>query len=868
MTYKEGLSNSSILYIFQDSKQRMWFGTWDGLNMYNSFEFKKWKAALHNPHSFNSNIIYQITEDSKGVFWICTEYNINRFDEKSEITEKYPLSNAKLAISPSDHIISTSADREGLFFFNARVNQFERIKYPEIEKMMVRELFFANGSLWIQTEQDDLQQISYRINEAGEFVIERVKKIFSENTIFTFTCQQNEIWIIDKSGWIIHYDDSNGQQIKFCNILSDLDFDSKEFQDDTHLVIDADNQFIYVNSKAGGVRKLGYKKNQIISEERLLTEYKISILALGSQDVLWAGTDGQGIFMLTPVLYDFYNYTNSQYGNSEQAVIRAFYKDQEGSLWIGTKGSGVYCIPAFNTTTSMEQVKHFHTENGLLNNMVYELYENKEGNLVIGTDGKGINIYNVKEKRMHTISWDDPAIHDEEFKYIYSVYQDTDSVYWLGTNRSGLIRMEIAKRQNGYNVLSYKRYSNKNLLSNNNVIAIVPENDSILWIGTKGGGINRLNTNEEICEYLFFDENDSQSLSNDNVLCLYRDAENTFWVGTFVGLNKAIQLENGKYIFEYYTEAQGLLDNTVKAIVEDNMNNLWISTSSGLNKLDKKKNSILFYDYRNGVLENEFAENAAFSHRKFNQLFFGGTNGFTSFFAEDIHPYNYRGTILLTDFKVQNENANLHEFVDKEGVLNLSHNQNFFTFNYLAIDYLQGDLNKYLYKLENFNSEWIDNGNSHLCNFTNVPPGDYILRIKCESKYSNSPEVVLSLPIHISKPWWKHPVAIVSYFLVVILITLILFKIYIMRMNEKNALIIEKMNRKKEEDIHESKLRFFTNIAHELSTPLTLINGRCEKILAMRNVDATLERYVGIIHSNAVRMNSLIKQIMEFRKIE
>lgn len=868
LTYKDGLSNSSILYIFQDSKQRMWFGTWDGLNMYNSFEFKKWKAGLHNPHSFTSNIIYQISEDSQGVFWVCTEYNINRFDEKTDISEKYPLPNAKLTINASDHIIASSSDQAGLFYYNAKSNLFERIKHPEAEQMVVRELFFANQALWIQTENDDLQQITYRVNEEGEFIIEKVRKIFPDHTIFTLSCQQDEIWLIDKNGWIIHYDDLNRQQIKFFNILPDLDFNSREFQDDTHLVIDAKNQFIYVNSKLGGIRKLGYQKNQIVSEEEVLTDYKISIMALGSQDVLWVGTDGQGIFMLSPLLYNFYNYDNTQYGNTEQSVIRAFSKDVEGTLWIGTKGSGIYCVPSFNTDRTIDHVQHFHTENGLLHNMVYELYEDKDGDIVIGTDGRGINIYNVREKRMHSILWNHPAINDEEFKYIYSIYQDADSIYWLGTNRSGLIRMEIEKRRDSYKVLSYKRYSNKNLLSNNNVIAIVPENDSILWIGTKGGGINRLNTKDEICEYLFFDENDPSSLSNDNVLCMYRDSENIFWVGTFVGLNKAIQTENGKYKFQYYTESQGLLDNTVKAITEDNMNNLWLSTSSGINKLDKDKNTILFYDYRNGVLENEFAENAAFSHRKFNQLFFGGTNGFTCFFAEDIHPYNYQGSILLTEFKIQNENVNLYDYMGQEGVLDLKHNQNFFSLNYHAIDYVQGDLKTYLYKLENFNADWIDNGHSHMCNFTNVPPGDYILRIKCENKYSNAPEVEYSLPIHISKPWWIHPVALVTYFLVVVLICFIIFRVYIMRMNEKNALIIEKMNRKKEEDIHESKLRFFTNIAHELSTPLTLINGRCEKILAMNKVDSTLERYVGIIHSNAIRMNSLIKQIMEFRKIE
>lgn len=868
-TYKDGLSNGSIMYIFQDSRQRMWFGTWDGLNMYNAYEFKRWKAELHNPESLYSNVVLQISEDSEKMLWISTEFNISKFDEQTNTFDEYPVTNTIFTIGESDEIVTYSKDFTGLFYYNKQKDEFEKIKNQSIDQINALELFFSSGFLWIQTEKKDLLRITYSIRDNSEFIIEEIKEIFPPETIFTISCYEDEIWIVDMKGWICSYNQKTGESCKLYNVYEDLNFESSEFQDDTHLVVDVKNGIIYVNSKLGGVHKLSYSKDKILSHEIILKEYKVSAMEIGSQDILWVGTDGRGILMVAPEIYTFSNWDNNQYGNTDQAVIRAFHKDAEGSLWIGTKGAGIFYIPSFENITTQNYLKPYpiNTTNGLINDMVYVLYEDQDGNILIGSDGKGVSIYNTKEKKLYFIHANDPAINDEEFKYVYSIYQDKEGVYWFGTNRSGLIRLVLEKQGSQYKVISYKRYSSKNLLTNNNIIAIVPENDSILWLGTKGGGINRINTKREVCEYIISDPEDATTLSNNSVLCLYRDKEDTFWVGTFIGLNRAYKTESGKYAFEYYTEKEGLLDNTVKSITQDNSGDLWITTNSGLNRLNKEKNTILSFDYRNGVMENEFAENAVYIDKETDYLFFGGNKGFTCFNAKDIQPYNYQGLILFDELRVQNENVNIFSFLN-EGILSLKYNQNFFTLYYNSIDYIRGDSQEYLYKLEHFNQDWIDNGNSHSANFTNVPPGDYIFKIKCKSLNPDSEEMIFSLPIHISKPWWKHTLAYTFYILFFIFIAFAGFRFYSTRLKEKNALLIEKMNRKKEEDIHESKLRFFTNIAHELTTPLTLINGRCEKILSMQRVDSTVERYVGIIRSNAIRMNSLIKQIMEFRKVE
>ncbi|MDR1170541.1 MAG: response regulator, partial [Prevotellaceae bacterium] len=264
----------------------------------------------------------------------------------------------------------------------------------------------------------------------------------------------------------------------------------------------------------------------------------------------------------------------------------------------------------------------------------------------------------------------------------------------------------------------------------------------------------------------------------------------------------------------------------------------------------------------------EFSDGASFKHEPTGVLFFGGINGFVTVSAGGVPEQAYHPLISFNGLSVFGQSQNIHDFLDTEtNTLQLNYRQNFFSVSFTAIDYLHGDDYTYMYQIDGLSTRWINNGHTNTVAFTNISPGTYTLQVKYRNNITGEDSHTQSLTIHILPPWYQTGWAYAVYTLLVLIALLFIIHLSVKWYKMKKDNLIEKLTRQQKEEIYESKLRFFTNITHELCTPLTLIYGPCEKILAAET-DPKTKKYAGLIKHNAEKLNSLILELIEFRRLE
>jgi His Kinase A (phosphoacceptor) domain./Two component regulator propeller./Y_Y_Y domain. len=596
---------------------------------------------------------------------------------------------------------------------------------------------------------------------------------------------------------------------------------------------------------------------------------------IGSQNIIWAGTDMKGVCRVVPFnekfkTYSLENYQNFQhYGNG---AVRTFVEDENSTLWVGTKGAGIFNFTENTKTKELILNGWYSTEQGLLSNSVFEIVDGNKNELWIGTDGDGINYYDKKLKRMYPLDFPENLV----LSSVYAILPDSDNVLWIGTSGYGMYKLEIDFSAKPYRVIDYKQFvftEGESSLSNNIVYSIIKDGNRHLWIGTRGGGVNRFDKLTEDFEVFKLSENHPNYYGRDDVLCLLDDNKGNLWVGTSMGLNKFTWREMREPEIVNFNETNGLPNNTIHGILMDAKDNLWVSTNNGLAKLIPENNTyrIISYFTDDGLQDNEFSDGASYSSPYSSDFYFGGISGFCKFNPLEIIHNDYMPNIWLDAFFVDNIQSDLSDYLIKKGnvdILSLSHNINSFAFSFIPIDYLAANKCEIAYKLEGFHNEWVKIGTSNAVVFTNLPKGDYLLKIKSSNANKIWGDTIFSLPVEITPPWWKSNVAYLLYAVLLLGMMQIIRKLILYRLKVTNDLKMKELEKQKIEEIHQGKLSFFTNIAHEFSNSLTLIYGPCDKLIQENRNSPITRKYLQVIKSNSERMQYLIEQLVEFRKAE
>ncbi|MDP4240627.1 MAG: two-component regulator propeller domain-containing protein [Bacteroidota bacterium] len=873
LTNNEGLSNSSINTINQDSNGLLWFGTWDGLNVYNGRDFKVYKPEPGNAQSISNNIIRDIVQEQKYIQWIATDRGINRLDTRKNTFERFFTDNGNQSIS-NEHsffIARNSTNRifaavydQGLFFFNSKTHQFNRLN--AVKNYRMKKIFFdEDDNLWLYTEDKMLFKIVFKKGRSEMPVIENIVHFQHLRDIESvFYHSNNEIWMQTSDDHIYSYRISEG-------ILSETPAGIQQVGP-LRVILFMDNYQMW--GTANGLYRYDLKANTIT-----LVIKNISVLSLfaGTQQIIWVGTDTQGVWQLSPSKEKFRTFSAENIPSFGNSSVRTFFDDPNGTLWVGTKGNGIYTFVRGTDKLEPHFTRHFTTADGLLNNSVYTIVKGQENEYWIGTDGRGINYFDTRTKKILTLSVNDRLRRNVNLSSVYSILPTEQNILWAGTSGYGMYKLEIDRTTHPYSIKKYTQYIYRNdrstSLSNNIVYSIIQDDATHLWIATRGGGLNRFNCLTGQFQHFRYSSQSPGFISSDDILCLYKDSQGFLWAGTSMGLNKLIRFEKGRPVFARFTEKDGMPNNTIHGILEDRDHNLWLSTNKGLAELlhDRSTYRIVSYFKKDGLQNNEFSDGAFYNSPATHQFYFGGISGFNEFNPLEIRHSNYIPSLLLDAFFVDNVEMRLSDFVyqkkNKETLI-LSYKNKSFSFKFIPLDYLSGAKCEISYLLEGFQKDWIQLGTSNTIVFTNLPTGDYVLKVRCSNADKIWSDRYFSLPVIIRPPWWASTLAYLCYLVLFIGLLFVIRQVIKNQINARKDILLKDLEKQKIEEIHQAKLRFFTNIAHEFSNSLTLIYGPCEQLLRTHASDDYTRKYINIIKSNSERMQTLIQQLIDFRKAE
>lgn len=863
----KGLSNSSVNSIFQDSENLIWIGTWDGLNRYDGNSFKIFRPELDNDNSLSNQVILKIDEDNTGKIWILTMHGINRYDKKAGTFQRYyftrknkpPLSESEfnLALDASKNVFCAVKDW-GIGYFDG--NEFQLTRIKNFSKKAVKKMeFTSTGELLVLFESNELYALSFKTKS----IVSKVQLVSKE--IRTFEKMPNQkLCLVSLSGNPSLYSllDKTRKSLEEKNSVNIVGHIPEG------IVFSNKSGYSIVDNTGKSVNKpwLKYLKNQ-----------KITTLIQGNENVIWTGTDGDGIFKMYLLEKSFNLISKAQVPELDGAIVRAFLEVEGNSCWVATKGKGLFRLPTkfYQDPAKPLKYQNFNESNSNLDNAVFALCKGQEDLIFIGSDGKGINIFDLKKSKL--VSWSE-IIGNEKcdfFKSTYTIYQDKEGFIWLGTNGYGMIRCKINRLGEKLEVTEFKKYladnSGDKSLSSNIVFSIVPKDQNQLWIGTRLGGLNLFDIKTGLFHVYKNIKNDPKSLSNNDILCLQKDAHNRLWIGTSFGLNLLDNINSeGKAEFKSYTVKEGLPNNTIHGIVSDEKSNLWISTNFGLSNFILKEAKFINYTKNEGLQNNEFADGAFYQNIKSDYIFMGGIKGFNYFLPQKIKESSIVPDILIDKISGQNQTTPYYQglVISPNSITHpsivLDYNQNFFDIELAALTFTNSEKCEYAYQLTNFDKDWNFINNRRIISFTNVPQGNYSLWIKWSNSDGVWSKQVHAIDIKIKPVFWQSTVAIIVYAILVVL-----FIMFVLSYNNKRQSLSQNiLFRKREEELHENRLTFFTDIAHEFQTPLTLIVGPIQKLSETTNLDKRNQKFIQMIQRNSSRLLFLTQQLLEFRKAE
>ena len=858
---KNGLSNSAILSLYQDHQGVIWIGSCDGLNIFDGTNIHVYNPVNPTKAPLSGNLINDIMETEKDVLWIQTNYGLDRLDTKLQTSKSFTEFKDKNYMAKSrDNDLFIVKDDGYIYYYQPEKQLFQKLEVPQIAfGHVLSTIIDKNNILWVFTSNNDTR--SYQIIKNKEEIALTPNNLFkhSEQLLWAFA-EEDLVYFIDKTYSLYEYDFGNQQQYFIADLKAEV-----ETRGEVSSIIKQQNDY-YIGFKSSGLIVLKYMSDQKIKYQMQDTEIHSGIFCLMKdkyQDIVWIGTDGQGVYMY---FNDAFSITNTLLDTPVYQInnpVRTVYYDEEQTLWIGTKGGGILRIrnysPETNAAVSFDRISISNST--LTDNTVYCFAPGSANRLWIGTEN-GLNYYSYQNKQLKAFT----VIADgKKVKYVHSINELNDTTLWVSTVGEGIVKVILDKAGSSPSVKSATRIVlDDGRMASNYFFTSFQENDSILWFGNRGYGAYRLNVEtEQLTPYRF--DNVVNSQTANDIFAIYKN-EKGYWLGTSSGL-----LHFNEDYSHYHDRADLFSNNTVHGILEDQQNNLWISTNQVLVRFNPKTNTGQTYDRENGLEVTEFSDGAFYKDSRTETLFFGGTNGFVTVKPNAYIMADYMPQINLKGLSIFGKEYNIHDFLhDKKGkkILQLDYSRNFFCIDFMAIDYINGNNYSYSYKLDEVSSQWIESGTSASAIFSNLAPGQYTLLVKYKNNMNGKECEPQKLLIQITPPWYLSNWAYILYFILIALFCILAVYRIVHQYRRKQHRMIEKLNREKKEEVYESKLRFFTNITHEFCTPLTLIYGPCEKILAYPQSDSYIRKYGKMIQQNTEKLNGLILELLEFRRLE
>ena len=865
ITIEDGLSQSTVETIYQDSKGYIWIGTNDGLDRYNGYEFKHYKHDKYDKNSIANNYIVDIIEDKNGYIWVSTIGGLSRINpDKDEIKNYYSkedsgnLSNSNLwqiLCTKDNRLIASTID--GLNVYDKNKDKFTRILYKEGE--LPSQYIYSleediNGHIWVGTD-NGLVELDKDLN-----IVKSYQDAIGDSDVYNvYDDSKGNIWVctLDNGLFKINLDDKSVENYKNNN--SKRSIPSNNVRD---IISDSEGKLWIATDK--GLCTFDYEREEFITynkksyQSNSLIDDEIFCLLKDSSGLIWIGTYS-GISRFNPNS-NFTHFKLDPYEDNSISgnVIHGIYEDDDKTLWIGTNESGVNIING-------ESIKHLNKENS---NIVSDLIEDITGfknYIFIGTnEGLSVLVKNDKTAKNYTIT-NYTTKDGLPSNKIRSLFIDSKGYLWIGTNK-GLAILDT----NNNKIIDITYILDEMGVSDKFIRAVYEDSKGNYYIGCfLEGGLIKINPNTK--EYKIYKniENDDSSISNNSIRYINEDLYGNILVGTSHGIN-ILNLSTDK--FNHYTEKDGLINNTIYGILVDKNNGIWMSTNAGISKLSTEDATFKNFTITDGLQSNEFNGRACFKSKDGN-MYFGGINGFNVFNSQDIELSTFEPKVIFDNFEINGTN--------KKDISNIKFksNENNIKINFFTNDYKNTKTTQYYYKLEGLENEWnMTNSNSLV--FVNLGSGDYTLKIKTITQHGVMSDES-SVHFTINPPIWRSNYAICIY-LILIIISILR---YMHKVNTLDRLVNERTNKLRKEmekneqlfkkvlSLEQNKNNYFVNLSHELRTPLNVLSSINQLIKEFTKKDnfitpEKLSYYMGIMDRNCSRLLSLINNLIDHTKIE
>lgn len=872
---RQGLSNSSVTNLFRDRNGLLWVSTWDGLNVYDGNSFHVFNYSGYQvPTSIGNNVVKQVREDINGKTWIATMEGISSYNKSTGKFHHY-FYQLKRQRSIGGNEFSIATDRtgnvfclskaKGLFGYDHLHDQFKRVGVPDGQPL-AKIKFDKQGRLWGLGRNGVLYVYDYT---SGKLWLQK-KYVFPSQVKIFFQFKQ-KIYFITGDRHFFQVDEDLQLHMR-----SRLPHDVKA------MTIYKGNYLIAWTAGGFGVLDSAFQRSDFLHVQRIsLQSSKITAMLADKDGIIWCATDGNGIIEISPQrpLFTLVSGKASG-GNAQLKQVRSFC-EVGSDLWVGTKGNGINVLKNFTLNKEGRYESSVRYPNMLNNNSVYTLLHGNDKLIYIGTDGRGLLLYD--QKKQHFVQWKEIENTDKypSFRSVFAIAQDDDNSVWLGTNGNGLIHLRvITEKDGGYRLESFKQYlyDGTNKGPGNDIINCIQKGrDHRLWFGCRFGGLSVLNKKTGLFR-TFRAFSYEGSLSHNDVLSLDLDQKGGLWIGTSYGLNRIAEKEatGDKPIFTKLSVNDGLPNNTVHAIIDDGAGYEWVSTNKGLARINQITLQVDRFQDHDELRSNEFSDGASWKDKNGN-LLFGGLFGFNVLIANQVAGRNKPATLLLTDLQLGNETLNENSLVmlrpgqKRAPKFSLQRGDDNFEVNLKPIVFESSISGDYAYQLTGFDNGWRYAKDNGKIKYSNLPPGEYALRVKWFGTENGSSTTATAFIIEVKPFVWKSLPAYILYLIVVASIIYLWIRYRQKKDEFANRLEMERLLRHKEDELHQRQIGFFTNVAHELRTPVTLINGSVERFFHKGTEQSNCvkeQRFLSIVHQQSSRLTYLVNQLLDFRKLE
>lgn len=689
-------------------------------------------------------------------------------------------------------------------------------------------------NLWIGTAGNGLVHFDPR-NKVFTPIVNRENLNIENQSIYSIFCDDdNNLWIGTSTNGLFRYNQISGKSNHYLDNTGSVKAIGKYSENE--LIMGSEKGLIIFNKKN--------KSYEIIRDNSAdnATDNSIFSIAKDKEDSFWIGTYFGGVNYFSPATNNFLYYNNLLKNTSQKYIVSSIMEDSDGSVFISTHNNNVIYrfSPEKHTLEKAFEVSY--------NNIQSLLKEN--GKLYVSVYGRGIEVISPQNGQLI----EKLNINTVEGK---SMFKLSDGGIIFALEEGGCIHIAPDGKRTRFNKL------------NNILIADITQDlDENIWFATYSNGLFVLKNDGNWLQYADNTDADFNFAGNGLSCILYND--NFLWIGTKdIGVI-LFDIQKNK-IIDIFDQTKGLPSNFIFSILNDDDNNIWVGTKDGIAKISVNEHKIKSFGY----IGKEMQYNSRCAlHSSNNRLYFGGTNGFILLNPKKLVLNKHIPTVTITRFKISNKevvvgekSSPLKTSLENTKEIVLKRSQSNFSFDFVSLSYVFPETNRYAYMLEGFDKEWnYVTGNT--AQYMNIPPGKYVFRVKGTNNDGFWNESDTNIIVRVKPPFWLSIYMLLIYLLLISTVIFVIFRWYLKQLDQKNKEKQYKYQLAKEKEMYESKIDFFTNIAHEIRTPLSLITAPLENIIQSKDGSEQTQRNLSTIERNTNRLLNLVNQLLDFRKIE